>query len=179
MTLIALFGLVVNLWTAVVLARAGAEDLNTRSAFVHMLGDTVSSVAIVVGGLFVWRYGWLWVDPALSVGVACIVGWWGLRLIRESTRILLELMPHGLDPGELTGAILETVPEASELHDLHVWEITSGYVCLTAHLVVEDGTISERARIHEDVAELLRRRFGVGHVTLQLEPAEALARGTA
>ena len=170
MTAIAIFGLVVNLVTAVILARAGAEDLNTKSAFVHMLGDTVSSVAIILGGVIVWQFGWMWVDPLLSVVVAVVVGVWGGRLLKESTRILLEFTPHGLDPEELTQAILAGVPEASDLHDLHVWEITSGYVCLTAHLVVEDGRISERSRIHDEVATILRERFGVGHVTLQLEP---------
>ena len=140
-----------------------------------MLGDTISSIAIVLGGVLVWRLDWHWIDPLLSLVVAVVVGVWGVRLVRESTSILLERTPPGIDTDELTRAVLTSVPEARELHDLHVWEITSGYVCMTAHLVVEDGALSERARVHTDVEALLRERFGVCHVTIQLESAPPAA----
>lgn len=169
MTAIAALGLLVNLVTAWILAKAGAEDLNTKSAFLHMLADTLSSVAIVIGGAILWWTGALWIDPALSLLVAAVVIYWGFGLLRESLRVLLEFSPKHIEPEELRSAILSEVPEVREVHDLHVWEITSGYVCLTAHLVVPDGPLSQAERVQRRVQELVARRFRIGHATLQLE----------
>ena len=169
MTLIALLGLAVNVATAFILGKAGATDLNTKSAFLHMLGDTLSSVAIVVGGLVLWGTGWMWIDPALSLLVTVVVLIWGFGLLRESTSILLERTPKDLDTDEVRTSILSSVPEIVDVHDLHIWEITSGYVCLTAHVVVSDLPVSETHVIHEAAREHLRQSFGVGHVTLQFE----------
>lgn len=169
MTAVAALGLVVNLVTAVILGRAGAEDLNTRSAFVHMLGDTLSSVAIVAGGAVLWATDWTWIDPALSILVAVVILVWGVGLVRRSVSILLELAPPDADPAEVRRALVDGVPEVVDVHDLHVWEITSGYRCLTAHVVVEDRPVSETGPIHASVERIARERFRVGHVTLQLE----------
>jgi cobalt-zinc-cadmium efflux system protein len=169
MTAVATLGLVVNLVTAVILARAGAEDLNTRSAYVHMLGDTLSSVAIVAGGAVLWATGWTWIDPALSLLVAGVILIWGVGLVRRSVSILLELAPRDADPAVVRGALLEGVPDLLDVHDLHVWEITSGYRCLTAHLVLSDRPVSETGPIQESVRRIARERFRVGHVTLQVE----------
>lgn len=173
MTLIALLGLVVNLATAWILGRSGAEDLNTRSAFLHMLGDTLSSVAILVGGLVLWRTGLQWIDPALSLLVACVVLWWGYKLLRESAGVLLELAPKGREPEVVRRAVLSACPRAHDLHDLHVWEITSGYVCLTAHVVTGDQPLSTAQELVHEIEAFVRERFGITHVTLQLESAPA------
>ena len=170
-TLLAAIGLLVNLNTALLLARAGAHDLNTRSAYVHMLGDTLSSVAILVGGFVLWRTGWQWIDPVLSLGVAVVVLIWGFGLLRDSTAILLELSPREADSERVRAALLEGVPELVDVHDLHVWEITSGYLCATAHLVVPGQAVSATSELRGAVEQLLRERFQVGHVTLQLESA--------
>jgi cobalt-zinc-cadmium efflux system protein len=169
MTAIAVLGLVVNLVTASILFRAGAQDLNTRSALLHMLGDTLSSVAIVVGGGVLWYTGWQWIDPALSLGVALLIVIWGYGLLRQSAAILLELAPQSIDPAEVRAAIVGQVPGVLDVHDLHVWEITSGYVCLTAHVVVEDGLLSATHRVRDDTCALVRERFRVAHATLQIE----------
>lgn len=173
MTLIAVLGLVTNLVTAVILARAGTHDLNTRSAYLHMLGDTLSSVAIVAGGGVLWATGWNWIDPVLSVLVAIVIFVWGFGLLRESTAILLEFAPVGADPDTVRQALIDGVPAILDVHDMHVWEITSGYVCMTAHVVVDDCRISETGDVHAAVAALVRERFHVGHVTLQLESSGA------
>lgn len=170
-TLLAAVGLVVNLITAVLLARAGAHDLNTRSAYLHMLGDTLSSVAILAGGAVLWFTGWVWIDPMLSLVVALVVLVWGYGLLRDSTSILLELAPREADSERVRAALLEGVPELVDVHDLHVWEITSGYLCATAHLVVPDQAVSESRGVREAVERVLHERFQVGHVTLQLESA--------
>ena len=175
MTVIALIGLAVNLTTAVILARAGAEDLNTKSAYLHMLGDTLSSVAIVAGGVVLWFTGWSWLDPALSLLVAAVILVWGVGLLRDSSAVLLEMSPHGVDVEAVRGELVGAIPDVIDVHDVHVWEITTGYVCMTAHVVVEDKAVSETGPIHAAVAQLAKERFGIGHVTLQLESVAAAA----
>lgn len=169
MTLIALLGLAVNIATAVILARAGTEDLNTRSAFVHMLADTLSSVAILAGGVVLWITGLTWIDPALSLLVACVILVWSYKLLKDSCAILLEFAPKGREPDTVRKAVLEACPRALDLHDLHVWEITSGYVCLTAHVVTPDVALSETSDLQQEIADFLRERFHITHVTLQME----------
>jgi cobalt-zinc-cadmium efflux system protein len=172
MMLVAGAGLAVNLATVWILGRTGAEDLNTKSAFLHMLGDLFSSVVIVVGGLLLVATGWTWIDPTLSLVVALVVLWWGVGLVRESVRILLELAPTGVEPREIEHAMRAEIEGVLEIHDLHVWEITSGYVCLTAHVVVDDGPVSQTERVRTELCRLLYDRFQVTHVTLQLEAPE-------
>ena len=173
MTVIAAIGLVVNLATTVILGRAGAEDLNTRSAFLHMLGDTLSSVAIVIGGLVLWQTGMTWIDPALSLLVAAVILVWGVSLVRQSCSILLELAPKGRDPDTVRSAVLEACPDALDMHDLHIWEITSGYVCMTAHVVMRDVALSETIELQDEIGRFLEERFHISHVTLQMESAVA------
>lgn len=169
MTLIAGVGLGVNLLTAFLLHRSGAEDLNTKSAFVHMLGDTLSSVAIVIGGFVLMATGWAWIDPILSLLVALLIAIWGWKLLRESCSILLEMAPDETPPDAVRRAILEEEPAVQDLHDLHVWQITTGYVCLTAHVVVDDSRLSEIAELREKIGHLVEERFHISHVTLQFE----------
>ena len=168
---IALAGLAVNVVTALILARSGAEDLNTKSALYHMLGDLLSSVVIVVGGVVLLFTGWAWIDPALSLLVAALVLYWGLGLLRESVSILLERAPKGMEPEVLQAAMIASVPGVRGVHDLHVWEITSGYVCLTAHVVIDDLKVSDSEAIRGALCEMLWSRFRVSHVTLQVETA--------
>lgn len=173
MTAIAALGLAANLATAVILARAGAEDLNTKSAFLHMLGDTLSSVVIVIGGGVLWATGAWWIDPALSVLVAAVVLYWSFNLLRQSLAILMEASPAHIDPEQIRRHLVESAEEVLDAHDLHVWEITSGYVCLTAHLVVADAPLSDLEPMRARLAHELRERFHVGHATLQIETTAA------
>ena len=166
---VAILGLIVNLITAKLLSNAGAKDLNTKSALLHMLGDLFSSVVIVIGGLVLWQTGWNWIDPILSIAVAMVILWWGIGLMRSSTSILLERAPEGIQPAELQRLLAEQKGVA-EVHDLHVWEITSGYICLTAHVVLSnDAPLSEVDTLREQMNELLWSRYRVAHVTLQVE----------
>ncbi len=166
---VAIVGLVVNIVTAWLLARSGAEDLNTRSALLHMMGDLFSSIVIVIGGVVLMQTGWTWLDPALSLVVALVILWWGVGLLRSSCSILLERAPEGVEPEDVLSAIRGETG-VRDVHDLHVWEITSGYVCLTAHVVIDDARLSEVAGLRETICDLLWSRFRVAHVTLQMEP---------
>jgi cobalt-zinc-cadmium efflux system protein len=166
---IAVLGLATNIATAWLLVSGGSRDINTRSALVHVLGDLLSSVAIVLGAAVLAWTGQAWIDIVLSVLVALLILVWGVNLLREATEMLLELSPAGLDLDEVRRAVLERVPEVSDVHDLHVWDITSGYRCATAHVVVEEQALSATEPTREAVARLLGERFGVAHATLQLE----------
>jgi len=168
-TAIAALGLVVNLVTAWILARGGARDLNTRGALLHLVADTLSSLAVVVGGALLWATGWNAIDPLLSVLVALLVLHWSYGLLREALGVLLELAPRGIDATEVRTAIAQSNPRVLDVHDLHVWEITSGYVCLTAHVVVGDAALSELDALRASVRAMLEERFGIGHATLELE----------
>jgi cobalt-zinc-cadmium efflux system protein len=168
---VALIGLLVNIATAWILSRSGAEDLNTKSALLHMLGDLLSSVVIVLGGIVLWFTDWVWLDPLLSGLVACLVGWWGIGLVRASASILLERTPKGVRLEEGENVMQSAAPGIREVHDQHIWEITSGYVCLTAHVVVDDSRLSETDAVRSALCEALWTRYQVVHVTLQLEAA--------
>ena len=175
MSLIAGFGLIINLITAVILGRAGAEDINTRSAFLHMLGDLLSSVAILIGALILWQTGMTWIDPVLSLIVASVILFWGWGLLKESCSILLEFAPKGREPETVRKAVLAAYPRALDLHDLHIWEITSGYICLTAHVVTNDVLISQTRQLQAEISGFLRDRFDIVHTTLQIENLQGTA----
>ncbi len=167
--IIAVVGLLTNVGTAWLLTRGGAQDLNTRSALVHVLGDLLSSVAVVAGAVVLAVTGLLWIDVVLSLLVALLILIWGVGLLREAGEMLLELSPPGIDLEEVRRLVLQEVPTVRDVHDLHVWDITSGYRCATAHIVVAEQQLSETEGTREAVARLLGERFGVAHATLQLE----------
>lgn len=169
MTAVAVVGLAVNLVTAVILRRSGLEDLNTKSAFFHMLADTFSSIAIVGGGVILSLTNWTLIDPVLSVIVAGVVVKWSWDLLRVSTLILLERKPDHLNWQDLRAKLQHEFAEIKNVHDFHVWEITSQLTCLSAHIVLEDMKLSEAHRLQTQIAEYLRRQFRIGHVVLQLE----------
>lgn len=169
LTSVALVGLAVNLTTAVILRRAGLEDLNTKSAFLHMLADTFSSVAIVIGGVIITFTEWFVVDPILSMVVAALVGKWSWQLLQDSVLILLERSPKEMSSDEIKTEIKDKFPEVKDIHDLHIWEITSQFVCLSAHIVCDNMKLSDADAIRSRVSDYLRSRFGIGHAVLQCE----------
>ncbi len=170
-TVVAIIGLAVNVTTALVLQRAGLDDLNTKSAFLHMIGDTLSSVAIVLGGVLIYFTGWRFVDPVLSVVVAFVIGRWSWGLIRDSTLILMERKPSHIDPAEVASHLVDSVPQVVDAHDLHVWEITSQFVCLSAHVVLEDVPLSATQAVVAAVREALERDFAIAHAVIEIEPS--------
>jgi cobalt-zinc-cadmium efflux system protein len=169
LTAVALVGLAVNLTTAVILRRAGLEDLNTKSAFLHMLADTFSSVTIVAGGVIIIFTGWFIVDPVLGMVVALLVGKWSWELLRDSVLILLERSPNDVNGNEIKSVLKAEFPEIRDIHDLHIWEITSQFVCLTMHVVFEDKKLKEVHEVRSKMAEYLENRFRIGHSVIQIE----------
>ncbi len=169
LTAVALIGLAVNLITALILQRSGLEDLNTKSAFLHMLADTFSSIAIVIGGVVILFTDWMIVDPILSIFVAVLVGRWSWGLLRDSVLILLEKKPDHLSISEIQAKLREEFPEIRDVHDIHIWEVTSQFICLSAHLVFDDMKLSATHNIRLNVMEYLRNHFGIAHAVIQVE----------
>ncbi len=162
---VAAAGLVANLVALAVLHGAHQHNLNTRGAYLHVLGDVLGSVAALVAGVVILRTGWMPIDPILSVLMALVILGGAWRLIRECTNVLLEAVPSGVSMTEVQGRMLE-VDGVSAVHDLHVWTVTSGVVAMSGHAVVPD------LEAHPGVLEEIRvqmGRLGIGHVTIQLE----------
>jgi cobalt-zinc-cadmium efflux system protein len=159
-------GLMVNLISAYLLSHFHKESLNVRGAFLHVLGDLLGSVAAVIAGvLIVWR-GWVWADPVFSIAISFLIIFSSWRLISEAVNILLEGTPSHINAAAVEQAI-RTVAGVREVHDLHIWTITSGRYALTAHVVVNDA--SESYRILRELRELLAARFALTHSTIQVE----------
>lgn len=166
MLVVALAGLLVNLVAAAILWRTEGESLNVEAALRHVLADLLGSIGVIVAAVIILTTGWLYADPLVSVlvGLVVLASSWGV--IRDSGRILLEASPKGID-AEAVGHAMAAAPGVSEVHDLHIWTITSGFPALSAHVLVPDGEDCHARRLELD--ELLEREFGIAHTTLQVE----------
>ena len=162
-------GVAINGVISVLLFR-GSKDVNIRSAFVHMLGDALSTAAVIVGGWAIIVTGQNWIDPALSFGIGAMILWSSFGIIRETLNILLEGTPHGIDPKVLE-ADLKTMAGVNDVHDLHIWSIGSGVNALSCHVAIADIPPSESEAILQRVKERLREKFGIQHTTIQFEHA--------
>jgi cobalt-zinc-cadmium efflux system protein len=150
----------------------GDHSLNTRSAFLHVLGDAVASLAVLAGAAIMWiRPDLGWVDPVLSIGIGVLILWGCGRLVLEITDILMEACPRHLDVEEITRA-MEEAQGVVAVHDLHVWTISSGLYALSAHLVTETHALGRNDAILTETKARLRQRFGIDHTTLQIESVD-------
>lgn len=166
LTLIAIGGLAVNAVSAYVLHSASRENLNMRGAFLHVMGDAVGSVGAILAGVLVWRWGWALADPLISVAICVLIIYSSWQLIRDSVNILLEGTPPHINIHAVVEA-MHTVPGVTDVHDLHVWTISSGMEALSAHVTIEAG-VAHRA-VLEAMQTQLRSAFNIGHVTIQIE----------
>jgi cobalt-zinc-cadmium efflux system protein len=165
---VALVGIAVNLAATALLARPSRESLNVRGAFLHVATDLAAFAGTAVAGALVLATGWDRFDPLASLVVAALIFWSSFVLLRESTRILLEVAPR--EPREIAETML-AVSHVTEVHDLHVWTVGSGFPSLSAHVLVEPG--ADCHGIRQELADLLRERFGLAHSTLQVEHGPA------
>ena len=168
MAVVAAVGLAVNLTAAAILARAGHDTLNMRAALRHVIADALGSAGVLVAALVILVTGWGYADPLAGalIAVAVLASSWSV--LRDSVNILLEAAPKGIDAGEL-GRRLAQMPGVVEVHDLHVWTITSGFPALSAHVLVErDNDCHARRR---ELEELLLTEYAIEHTTLQVDHA--------
>src|SRR5258708_2863116 len=167
---VAVIGVVMNGAISWVLFRA-AHDVNMRSAFIHQMGDTLSTAAVIIGGWAIMLTGQNWIDPALSIGISCLILWSSLGIIQETLNILLEGAPRGMSVDQITGA-LATVHGVNDVHDVHVWSIGSDTHALACHIRIDDIPLSESDVILRSVKVVLSRNFHIEHTTIQLENGE-------
>lgn len=172
MLVVAIGGLVANAASAWVLMRGGGheENLNTRGAFLHVVGDLLGSVGAIVAAVVMLSTGWYLADPLLSAGIGLLILWGSWRLLRESVDVLLEATPKGIDMAELRAA-MGSVPGVDGVHDLHVWTVTSGLVAMSSH--VEVASHQDWHPILVQLSTVVRERFGIAHATLQPEEPHA------
>ena len=179
MLIIATIGLVANLIVVFVLGghdhdehehEGEREDLNVRSAFLHVVGDAVSSVGVIVAAGIIWYTGWEWVDPLVSVLIGILILFSSWRVLRSALHILVEGVPEGLALDKI-GQSMAEAPGVQDVHDLHVWSLCSGHVALSAHVVVIDQSLGQAQTLLDDLKNRLQAGFGVGHTTIQFECA--------
>ncbi len=168
MLAVASIGLAANLIGILLLRRVSHSNLNVKAAFWHILGDTISSVGVIVGGVIIMFTGWGIVDPIIAVLIGCIILWGAVRLVREAVDILMEAVPRHIPVDEVI-EILNNVAGVDEVHDVHVWTITSGIHAMSAHLIIKDQSVSGSSEIVDKVNRDMTQQFNISHTTLQLE----------
>ncbi len=174
MLAVACGGLVVNLLALLLLGSGRGESLNVRGAWLHVLTDTLGSVQAIVAAVLISALGWTWADPLASVLIALLVVFSAWSLLKESLAILMEGVPAHISLEDVVEAMVG-VAGVVAVHDMHIWTITSGFVSLSAHVVVESGCDED---VLWRVRETLHERFGIDHSTIQVEKAPAPGRIT-
>jgi cobalt-zinc-cadmium efflux system protein len=166
MLVIAALGLLVNVVGGVILSRSGGESLNLQGALRHVIADTLGSVGAIAAALVILTTGWRYADPIISVLIGLLVLASSWKILRDSTNILLEGTPPGMDAGKV-GRSMASLKGVEEVHDLHIWTITSGFPALSAHVLVgrEENCHARR----RDLELLLAREYGIEHTTLQVD----------
>ena len=158
-------GILVNTATALLFMRGSAHDLNIRGAFIHMAGDALVSLGVVIAGALTLKFGWNWLDPAVSLAIAAVIvaGTWGL--FRQSMHLLFDGVPDQIDLGAVKG-YLQSLPGIDRVHDLHVWAMGSSEVAMTAHLVMPAGHPDDV--FLKNMTQQLHDQFDIDHVTVQV-----------
>ena len=163
---VAALGILVNTATALLFLSGRKRDLNLRGAYLHMAADAAVSLGVVVAGLLTLATGWIWLDPVVSLAIVAVIllGTWGL--LRDATRLALHAVPEGVDPADVR-RFLERQPGVEEVHDLHIWGMSTTETALTAHLVMPGGFPGDA--VIAELTDRMDRDFGIAHATLQVE----------
>ncbi len=167
MLIVAIVGLLVNLACAYIL-KTSHGSLNIKSAFMHMMADTFSSLVVVFGAIIMHYTQWYILDPALSILICIVILVWSYQLITESVDILLEATPKDVDLENVVKSISE-LDEIEGVHDVHIWTITSGMYAMSAHIYIKDIMVSETQQIMSNINTLVNEKFSIGHTVIQFE----------
>jgi cobalt-zinc-cadmium efflux system protein len=168
MLVVAIVGLIANLITMRLLHHERNSNLNVRAAFFHVLGDMISSVGVIAGGIIIAFSGWKIVDPIIAILIGVIILWGAFSLVRESVDILMETVPKQIQLDKVTETI-KSVKGVVELHDIHIWTITSGIYALSTHILIQDQMLSYTSEIIATINRELEQKFNIAHTTFQLE----------
>jgi cobalt-zinc-cadmium efflux system protein len=165
---VAAIGLGANIVSALVLRAGSRENLNVKGAFLHVVGDLLSSVGVILAGAIILLTGWRRVDSILSFVIGGIILIGAYKLVMESVHILLESTPKDIDLNEVIDGV-KTIEGVRDLHHVHLWTITSGIYALSTHVLIEDQMTSRSSQILEDINQFLREKFNIDHTTIQFE----------
>jgi cobalt-zinc-cadmium efflux system protein len=163
---VAALAIVINGAAAAILARANTEDLNVYGAFLHLVADAAVSAGVVIAGLLILLTGWLWVDPVASLIISAVIVWSTWGVLREALKMALQGVPAQIDPSAVRG-YLQSLPAVAEVHDLHIWPMSTTETALTCHLVMPEGY--PEPEFLDAIYVGLQQRFGIGHPTIQIE----------
>lgn len=172
MLAVAVAGMLANIASAWVLSRGGGhqDNLNTRGAYLHVMGDLLGSVGAILAAIIMLLTDWYLADPLLSAGIGLLILWSSWRLLQASVSVLLEATPDDIDPIAVAQA-MRACPGVAGVHDLHIWTVTSGLVALSGHIEVDD--LTQWPEVMTALTGQLRQEFGIAHVTLQPELVDA------
>ncbi|MGE5251765.1 MAG: cation diffusion facilitator family transporter [Bacteroidota bacterium] len=165
---VGILAFLVNLATALLVHKGSQQDLNLRAAFVHLMGDVLSTLGAVAAGIGIYFTGWNWLDPLASILIGAMILWSAWGILRETVDILLEATPRDVNIDRMVRDMVQ-IPGVLGVHDLHVWSITRGLRTMSAHILIDDMPVSTGAGIQAQVNDLLRRHYRIAHATLQLE----------
>lgn len=170
----ALAAIVVN----IVIARDlhGEEGMNVRAVMLHVVGDMVSAVGVVVAAAIILLTGWVYVDPLISIGIAALIAWGAVRLVIDTVNVLMEATPRGLTLATVQAA-MTSLAGVEAVHDLHVWSLSPDTIALSAHVVMSDRRLSEAEAVVRQIEREVCDRFGIAHTTIQVESEEPCVDG--
>jgi cobalt-zinc-cadmium efflux system protein len=168
MLVVAIIGLIANLVGMFLLRQGSGKSINVRAAFWHIIGDTLSSVGVIAAAIIIYFTGWTAADPIIAIVIGVVILWGAVRIVRESVDILLESVPKEVKIEEVTAAV-KKIEGVEDLHEIHIWTLTSGIYALSAHLKITDQTVSASCDILIKVNEVLEHSFNITHTTLQME----------
>jgi cobalt-zinc-cadmium efflux system protein len=168
MIAVASIALVMNTVIAVALRGEAAHNVNMRSAFIHMAGDALSSLGVIIAGLLIHYTGWVYADPLISVLIGAFIVYTSWGIVVETLNVLLEGTPRGLDINAMALA-MQAVPGVMDMHDLHVWTIADGMNALSCHLRVDETDLRGASRVVQEVKGVLAADYAVGHATIETE----------
>lgn len=169
MLIIAALGLAANVLMLKVLHGSHNHNLNIKSAYFHLVGDSISSVVVILSAIVIYFTGLSWVDAVGGIAVGVVLCLMSLRLIKESVHVLLEGTPDHMDPEEVEQEIRKQFPQIKNIHDFHIWEITSHLFAMTAHIEADIKNLEDTRILIDGLNQLISKKYGIGHTTFQVE----------
>ncbi len=168
---IACIGLATNVVSIMILHGSEKHDMNIRGVFYHMLGDALSSVGIVIAAAVIYYTGWNLIDPLVSIGISILIAYWAVGILRESTSILLEMAPEGMDVETISKDLQEVFPQVSRIYDIHLWAITQERISFSAHMKLKDPLVNvdEQGKILQVIEDHLKDHYSIEESTIQID----------
>ncbi len=166
---VALVGLFANTFSVFLLERDAHRSLNIKSSYIHLLSDAISSLGVIVGGIFIYFFDIKWIDPLVTIGIALYVLKEGKDIIINSFYILMQRVPKGIDVREVSSEIAKLSPLIRDVHHIHIWQLGEHEKLMEAHINIDDVSVSKANEVGDIIKEMLKRKYNINHVTLQFE----------